>query len=112
MRTAGIRSEVRIQFILIRKLEWRLVGDGFLSSYLMHKICSCPELIKNPKIKTHKTTTLPFHMGVKFRKEGIWQQSAEENIYIKEEVTGDREKLHNEELYSLYSSNMMLNEGK
>jgi hypothetical protein len=32
------------------------------------------------------------------------QQGAEENIWTRDEVTGDWRKLHNEELHNLYSS--------
>jgi hypothetical protein len=35
--------------------------------------------------------------------EGVWEQGAEENIWSEDEVMEDWRKLHEEELYNLYS---------
>jgi hypothetical protein len=81
----------------------------------MHYLLSSSLLSKNIKIKIYRTVILPFVFhecetwSITFREERrlrLFENSVLRRIYgpKRDEVTGERRKLHNEELNNLYSS--------
>jgi hypothetical protein len=90
------------------------LNSGNVCNQSAQSILSSCLLSRNVKVKIYKTITLPAFMGVKLslsRTKGKHRLRVFENRVLKrifgpkrDEVTGERRKLHNEETHILYSS--------